>query len=241
MTRFLVLTTAFAFATLPGLAADNDAEKEKGKRPAGGFLKGNADEFLKRFDKNNDGTLTKDELPEFLAGRFDRLDSNNDGKLDKGEVGKVVEMLGQRFRPPDAKGRPEVQNVLNRMLEGMDTNKDGKLSKEEARGRVGENFAQFDANKDGFLDREELTRALARMMAAGQGPPGAAGRRGPDFDSLDKDADGRLTRDELKGGPLADRFDDLDADGDGKITPREFESYVQKQAGTGVKDKRLEQ
>ena len=52
----------------------------------------------------------------------------------------------------------------------MDANKDGKLSKDEARGPLSESFDRFDANSDGTISEEEL----ARM--AGRRPDGAPGR-----------------------------------------------------------------
>lgn len=40
----------------------------------------------------------------------------------------------------------------------MDANKDGKIAKSEARGKLKENFDQRDKNKDGYITEEELTR-----------------------------------------------------------------------------------
>lgn len=40
-------------------------------------------------DKNSDGKLSKDELPERLQTMFDRVDGNTDGFLDKSELEKM--------------------------------------------------------------------------------------------------------------------------------------------------------
>jgi Ca2+-binding EF-hand superfamily protein len=200
-------------------------------------LKGSAEDFIKRFDKNKDGYLTKDELPPRLAQAFDRFDRNGDGKLDKQEVEQMLQMLRKRFgiekNEPVAAG-PEVDRIVARMLERMDTDKDGRISRAEAKGPLAENFDRWDTNKDGYLDKDELRRVAARFLANRGGGPERPGERtaaaGPDFDALDLNADGRLTRDELKGTPYFDHFDEIDTNKDGKIDRKEFEAYLKKQA-----------
>ena len=60
---------------------------------------------------------------------------------------------------------PQIDRLVQSMLDRFDTNKDGKISKAEAKGKLAENFDKLDLNKDGFLDRDEL-RPAARVMAA---------------------------------------------------------------------------
>jgi Ca2+-binding EF-hand superfamily protein len=144
----------------------------------------------------------------------------------------VVGLGGADDKPPQkpAADSAAVDRRVNDILDRMDSNKDGKISKAEARGPIADNFDRIDANKDGFIDKDELRRFVARNMAAGGGPGGAAAATGPDFDALDKNADGRLTREELKGTQWADRFDEIDTNKDGKIDKKEFAAYLKKQA-----------
>ncbi len=136
---------------------------------------------------------------------------------------------------PPQRPRPTPEQMVDMILQRMDTNKDGKISKDEAKDRIAENFAAIDTNKDGYLDRAELL-VMARRLASMGPPPG--GRPGPfggpggpprpdplDFDALDKNADGRLTRDELKGTRFYDVFDKIDTNKDGKIDPKEWQAY----------------
>lgn len=60
---------------------------------------------------------------------------------------------GQRS-PGQRPGRPSVDEVFK-----MDVNGDNLISKEEATGRIKENFARFDANGDGMISKEEFQNA----------------------------------------------------------------------------------
>jgi Ca2+-binding EF-hand superfamily protein len=125
---------------------------------------------------------------------------------------------------------PEIARIVADLLQRFDTNKDGKISKDEAKGRLAENFDRFDANKDGFLDKEELRRVAGFMIAQRGRPVGAPGAQSMDFDDLDRNADGRLTREELKGTPYLEHFDDIDTNKDGQIDKKEFQAYLKKEA-----------
>jgi hypothetical protein len=65
-----------------------------------------ADDLIDRlmaFDKNGDGKVTKDELPERMQALFEQGDTNRDGALDREEVKR----LADRAPPgPGAPGRP---------------------------------------------------------------------------------------------------------------------------------------
>jgi Ca2+-binding EF-hand superfamily protein len=143
---------------------------------------------------------------------------------------------GQNDRAGLAQGVTADQAV-NIILKRFDTNHDGKISREEAKGPLAKNFDKIDTNHDGYLDRKELQAFLAKRPGAQQGKGKADSQARqpakptiPDFDALDSDADGRLSRQELAGTPLAEAFDEMDTNKDGKIDRKEFEAYFQKQA-----------
>lgn len=52
-----------------------------------------------------------------------------------------------------------------------DKNGDGKISKDEAEGRMAERFDNFDADGDGGITQEEMTAAFARFRAGGGAGP----------------------------------------------------------------------
>ena len=97
------------------------------------------------------------------------------------------------------------------LYQRMDTNGDGKISREEWRGRP-EGFARLDANGDGFLTPDEIR--------AGRFQRQGSDRRGPRL--MDQNNDGRISRDEWKGP--AEVFDRLDANHDGFLTREELQA-----------------
>jgi hypothetical protein len=69
-----------------------------GTGPPGGF----SIERLFRFDRNNDGKVSKAELPEFLAERLlGRADTNKDGVIDREEA----EGLGRQLPTSGSRGQ----------------------------------------------------------------------------------------------------------------------------------------
>jgi Ca2+-binding EF-hand superfamily protein len=199
------------------------------------LLKSTPDQFIKRLDKNKDGVLSPNELPPFLAKKFDKWDLNRDGKLNRDEVGQMLDAVRSfvGVDSPAAKNNPQVERIIDNILLRMDANKDGKISKDEAKNQIAANFDRLDKNKDGYLDRSEL-RVIALRFAGKQGKGGPNVKPGPgqpsfDFDALDANADGRLTRDELKGSPLLQRFNEIDTNRDGRIDRREFDAFLRKE------------
>ncbi len=62
-------------------------------------------------------------------------------------------------------------------LATLDTDKDGKISRDEAPDRMKDNFDMMDTNKDGFIDAKEMAELRKRMQQmqqqrGGGGPPG---------------------------------------------------------------------
>ena len=109
------------------------------------------EERFTTLDKNVDGKLTPEELPN--PALFKRLDTNNDG------VVTLEEMRVNAAGPQPADPRsPE-----NRFKQ-MDKNGDGNLSAEEFPNAV--QFKQLDANKDGLLSLEEARDALRKGVVA---------------------------------------------------------------------------
>lgn len=112
---------------------------------------GPADELiatLMAFDKNGDGKLTKDEVPERMQGIFARGDKNNDGVLTKEEIKAMAETQARQANnranaPPDA------------LFRALDTDHDGMLSSAEIKNAAAA-LKSLDKNGDGRITEDEL-------------------------------------------------------------------------------------
>jgi len=168
------------------------------------------DSFLKKYDKNNDGKIDRNELPADKRGAFDRIDRNKDGKLDRDELQAHSRRMRQGGRPAevvhfwvieaeenaptlqelqeaydflrkldrDHNGkitRDDITAARNKLIDErtdaiineLDTNKDGKISRSEAEGTfLEECFDRVNQNRDDGLTRQEIRRALDGLSSS---------------------------------------------------------------------------
>ncbi len=66
-----------------------------------------------------------------------------------------ISSFGQSQNRQDRKKPP----TFSELLEKMDANEDGKLSKDELKGPLKDNFAKVDSDEDGFITEEEFKKA----------------------------------------------------------------------------------
>jgi Ca2+-binding EF-hand superfamily protein len=108
-------------------------------------------DFRRRFetlDRNNDGKVTRDEIPKQARQRLATLFE----RLGKDEL--TMEDF-QRVMQPDANRNRNEGPRRPTFLRLLDSNRDGRISKTEW-AKTGEVFEQLDENGDGELDPREL-------------------------------------------------------------------------------------
>jgi collagen type III alpha len=191
-------------------------------------------ERIKGFDQNNDGKITKDELPERMHAMIERLDTNKDGAIDNKELAAVKDRFAQGGgqQPQGQQGqRPQFNpaDMIKRIKES-DKNNDGKITKDELPEQMQRMFPRIDTNQDGAIDREELAVMEKRMAERGQGgqrPDGQPGQR-PDGQRPDGQPGQRPQNPQGQGRglPPLPVLQALDANHDGEISSDEIANAV---------------
>jgi len=127
-----------------------DGGDDRGRRGEDGGRRGrrmpDPAQAFERYDANDDGKLSREELPERLAERMMEADLDKDGFLTAEEMKKA-----------EAKRREE---TAKRTLERFDENKDGQLALTEIPERMRARFKGMDADQNGILTPER-TRGSA--------------------------------------------------------------------------------
>lgn len=103
-------------------------------------------QMLERADLDEDGRITRDEFAEARARNFAQLDRNKDGFLDKSDAS------GRRLGRARGGGGERLQQAMD----FIDSNGDGRISREEFVGGRAIMFDRADSNGDQVIDSEEM-------------------------------------------------------------------------------------
>jgi Ca2+-binding EF-hand superfamily protein len=107
--------------------------------------------MLERMDANRDGSITKEEFAAARSEMFGQRDRNGDGYLDSEDAGtRMTRRGGERM----AEAR-----------ERLDTDGDGRISKDEFVSADSPLFDTADKDSNGVLDAQEIADAKAAMQA----------------------------------------------------------------------------
>ncbi len=112
----------------------------------------------KAADKNNNGLIERSEAGGPLAANFDEMDCDKNGGLDGAEIRGFFTGAGCPEAASKAAAAPAASKYppLNERAKGLDTNNNGLVDRDEARGPLQANFDDMDCDKNGGLDGAEI-------------------------------------------------------------------------------------
>jgi Ca2+-binding EF-hand superfamily protein len=227
---------------------------EKLRQFGGGRLQQMSGQFLERLDRNGDGVIQREEVPEQAQERlqplFDQL--GKDGIRISELQARAGEMLGRT--QAESAGQPTVAQApasslpTPEFVRVLDTDADARLSRKELAG-LAARFDRLDRNSDGQLDVSEILGErsegpsdgrLKDMKAARPSSPprepesGGTGDKPSGevsqlFQRADRDGDGTISEAEAPER-LKQRFSQVDRNGDGRITVEEAGEALSKRA-----------
>ncbi|WP_461785849.1 redoxin domain-containing protein [Prosthecobacter sp.] len=189
---------------------------------------------FQKFDRNSDGKVTSEELPNTQA--FDRFDTNKDGSITLEEYNAVTGGTTPKPSTPTTPTMPpkpaETPTApADAVFSGYDKNSDGKVTTDELANPKA--FERFDLDKDGAISLAEYNKVSGKPAPTTPGTPtppgtppatpGAGGGMASQIENMikavDKNADGQITKEEAGDAPW---FARLDQDADGIISAEEL-------------------
>jgi len=181
MKNKMMFSVVVALVCLSTAAFGQDEPKREGKdgqNPARRQQGGDRAEMAQRMplllalDADKDGSISASEI-ENASKALAKLDKDGDGALSPEELRPDFAAMARDGMPregqPGSNGAPG-KEMMARMFEQRDVDKDGKLSGDEIPERMQQNVSRMDENGDGAIDKSEMVKAMAKMGdRAGQG------------------------------------------------------------------------
>lgn len=176
-------------------------------------LEAGARAFIRRHDSDEDGKLSRRELPLRMRSDFDQLDINHDGSVTQEEVQKHASMAMR-----SARGRMSSSPVEVTYVWILDADR-GEVELQELQNAY-DALRKIDKNNDGKVTRDELRQR--REQVASQWCDKC-------FDRLDRNQDGELSKSETEGTSFGEEFSQADRNNDQMLTKSEIHRFLDQQ------------
>jgi Ca2+-binding EF-hand superfamily protein len=108
-------------------------------------------EMLEKSDANRDGAISRAEFVDARRARFAKMDRNRDGYFSDDDLPRMV--------------RKRAGEKVDRVVQALDSNRDGRLSRLEFVDGPTRLFDLGDADRNGLIDRYEMDRLRQRAAA----------------------------------------------------------------------------
>lgn len=176
------------------------------------------EQMFARMDRNGDGKVTLEELPEQALTRLKSVFE----RLGKDELTKDDFLRMAVGRGGNA-ATPQPPQTMDAMFARLDADNDGKVTLAEAPERA-KPLVRMTLQRLGLGDEAGLTKAqLGQAFEQARRQQSASGRTSPGmpvFGQLDTDRNGRLSAEEIKNAPKV--LMSLDRNGDGELSAADF-------------------
>jgi hypothetical protein len=139
------------------------ADREPARAPEGGDRTDQVS--FERADANKDGTINREEANMIAGFDFSRADTNNDLTLSRAEY--TAAMATSTPRGDGVPGPRSGDRTAQVSFESADTNKDGKVDRDEAADIPGYTFTSADVDDDDSVSQQEFRTAMANSTPGG--------------------------------------------------------------------------
>lgn len=157
----LLLLTACQSAPKPESTSESTPELKAAAKKAHsatphqrshGASAGHRQSFIKDYDQNGDGVLTRAEFDQARAAHLRAMDSNQDQRIDEAEY---VQEFVARMTEEQKEHRTKQLKQAHVRFGVLDKDKDGDLTVKEFAVSGTRMFAGWDLNKDGVINEQD--------------------------------------------------------------------------------------
>ncbi|MBU2532235.1 MAG: hypothetical protein KKB37_05815 [Alphaproteobacteria bacterium] len=221
MSRKVLITSGIVAAAIGVTAIVAHAERgdHYGRGHHGGYEHGDRDHHGRGWGRHGKREVTKEEYDAETRARFAKWDANSDGVVDRAEIEARIARHMERRGDRHGWGRGGRREGgrhgggMGRMMDRLDSDNDGKITRAEIEAEVAERFKRMDLTNDGRITDDDL-------------PPMMRGRN-----ILSGDADMWGMQHGHRGMRMIRYLQGADANNDGAVTLEEVQARAAKRIG----------